>query len=209
VEKFEKLIIFKYNIMSSELSIYKQNRIKELQNIYNSNVSRLYSALNVNISNVNKSRNNKSVKEKQINKLVNQYKYNVNVLQTILNQNIKNIRNFVRSMYDRTRVRTKKYFVAYKKQYNPVFQQYTTSKKRVYGGQANSYGRPTRYDGIVIETIGQVNLKSKSRAEVYFKTDSNVKAEYLFILLKESDSWKINNVKYKWFNNDKWKSLIM
>jgi NTF2 fold immunity protein len=101
------------------------------------------------------------------------------------------------------------YFEEYKKQYNPVFQHYSTNKKRVYRGQANSYGKPTKYDGINEETNGQISFKSSSKAEVYFKTNNVFKAEYLFVLLKESDVWKIDNVKFKWYNNEKWKSNIM
>lgn len=101
------------------------------------------------------------------------------------------------------------FFAEFKALYHPVFQQYATSKKRVYGGQAESYGQPAKYDGIVAATIGQVNLKSASKAEVHFKTDNPFKAEYLFVLHKEGGDWKIDNVKYKWFNNEKWNPLIM
>jgi len=101
------------------------------------------------------------------------------------------------------------YFVAYGKLYNPVFQQYASNKKRVYGGKASSYGRPTQYDGIVAETIGQANLKTKNSAEIYFKTDNDFEAEYLFILHKESDNWKIDSVKCKWYNEEKWEQIIM
>ncbi|MCW3463020.1 RhsIA family immunity protein [Chitinophaga nivalis] len=101
------------------------------------------------------------------------------------------------------------YFAVYRKAYDPVFQQYATDKRRVYGGKATSYGYPPKYDGITAETAGQVNFKSKRKAEVYFKTANNFDAEYLFVLHKEGDDWKIDNVKYKWYNNEKWSSLIM
>lgn len=100
-------------------------------------------------------------------------------------------------------------FAAYKAQYDPVFQQYATSKRRVYGGQANSYGRPAKYDGITTETAARATVKSKSKAEVYFQTDNQFSAEYLFVLHKEGEEWKIDNVKYKWYNNEKWSPLIM
>ena len=81
--------------MSSELSIYKQNRINDLQNIYNSNTSRLYSALAINIRNIQNSRLNVKSKQSQINKLINQYYFNVNTLNNILNKNILQINNFI------------------------------------------------------------------------------------------------------------------
>lgn len=103
----------------------------------------------------------------------------------------------------------KDYFDEYKKKYQPVFQQYATSKKRAYGGRADSYGRPTRYDGITEMIPGHATLKTKSRAEVYFETFNDFEAEYLFVLLKEDGEWKIDNVKYKWYRNPKWGALIM
>lgn len=103
----------------------------------------------------------------------------------------------------------KDYFDDYKKEYQPVFQQYATSKKRVYGGRADSYGQPTRYDGITATIPGKAILKTKGRAEIYFETGSDFEAEYLFVLLKEDDEWKIDNVKYKWYRNPKWGALIM
>jgi hypothetical protein len=81
--------------MSSELAIYKQNRINELQNIYNSNVVRLNSALSNNIRNVQNSRQNNKVKQKQINNLIAQYNTNINNFKTILNSNVLSIQNFV------------------------------------------------------------------------------------------------------------------
>ncbi|MBK8804022.1 MAG: hypothetical protein IPN71_18595 [Fibrobacteres bacterium] len=75
-------------------------------------------------------------------------------------------------------------FEEFRKEYNPIFLRYATSKKRVYGGQANSFGKPTRYDGILIETDGQATLKSKTKAEVYFKTENSFAAEYLLCYKK-------------------------
>ena len=81
--------------MSNELSIYKQNRINELQNIYNLNISRLNSVLSVNITNVLKSRQNNKSKQSQINNLINQYNNTKNVLKNTLNNNILSIQKFV------------------------------------------------------------------------------------------------------------------
>ncbi|WP_118975306.1 NTF2 fold immunity protein [Taibaiella koreensis] len=103
----------------------------------------------------------------------------------------------------------KDYFEEYRKLYQPVFLEYATGKKRVYGGQANSYGRPTRYDGINEETNGKTTLKSPNRAEVHFETANAFHAEYLFVLLKEAGVWKIDNVKYKWYHAPKWSPLTM
>jgi hypothetical protein len=81
--------------MSLELSIYKQNRINELQNTYKSNISRLNSALAVNIRNIQNSRQNAKTKQAQISNLIKQYNSNVNALSLTLNKNIITIKNYV------------------------------------------------------------------------------------------------------------------
>jgi hypothetical protein len=81
--------------MSLELAIYKQNRINELQNIYKSNISRLNSALAVNIRNIQNSRQNAKTKQTQISNLIKQYNSNVNTLSLTLNKNIITIKNYV------------------------------------------------------------------------------------------------------------------
>jgi hypothetical protein len=81
--------------MSTELSIYKQNRINELQNIYNSNISRLNSSLAINIKKVQNSRLNNRAKQININNLINQCNNTKNVLKNTLNNNILSIQNFV------------------------------------------------------------------------------------------------------------------
>ena len=81
--------------MKSELDIYKQNRIQNLRNIYNGNISRLYSALITNIKNNQLARFlSQNVKQTNINNLITQYNANVNILTTILKQNIDNIQKF-------------------------------------------------------------------------------------------------------------------
>ena len=82
--------------MNPELEIYKKNRINENQNIYNNNVSRLYSALINNIKSIQSAIFiSQSVKQKNINNLVTQYNANVKTLQSALTQAIKGIQNFV------------------------------------------------------------------------------------------------------------------
>ncbi len=103
----------------------------------------------------------------------------------------------------------KDFFEEYKNKYQLIFKQYCSDKKRVYGGKAVSYGIPTRYDGIETAIEKTVTLKKRNRAEVYIKTTNNFDAEYLFIVLKQNNSWKVDNVKYKWWGNEKWKPQIL
>jgi len=81
--------------MSSELTIYKQNRINENNAIFNRTASQLYSNLLINISAVNKSPFSARTKQIQINFLVSQYNININNLKTNLAKSVANIRNFL------------------------------------------------------------------------------------------------------------------
>ena len=80
--------------MSSDLEIYKQNRINENNSIFNSTVNRLYSVLISNIKNIQKSRQTNTVKQKQINNLINQYYININIIKINLDKSIISIRNY-------------------------------------------------------------------------------------------------------------------
>ncbi len=103
----------------------------------------------------------------------------------------------------------KDHFKEYKDKYLPIFHKYCTDKKRAYGGKADSYGTPTHYDGIEKAIDQKVVFKTKNRAEVYFKTNNDFDAEYLFVVLRKNETWKVDNVKYKWFGSDKWKPKIL
>ena len=81
--------------MSSELAIYKQNRIIGLQNTYNSTVAALLASLNANTRVIQNSRLSVKVKQTNINNLNIQYNANVNNLKIALNKNISLIQNFI------------------------------------------------------------------------------------------------------------------
>ena len=82
--------------MNTELDIYKKNRISEFQNIYNTNVSTLYSVLVNNVRSVQKVRFiSQSVKQTNINNLITQYNSNVNILKKALTQAITKIQNYI------------------------------------------------------------------------------------------------------------------
>lgn len=100
-------------------------------------------------------------------------------------------------------------FLEYQAAYKTIFDKYTTEKKRVYGGNGDSYGNPTTYDGIENALESAVTFKTKSRAEVYFKTSNSFDAEYLFIVLFQKKEWKIDSYKYKWYNNEKWTNGLL
>lgn len=81
--------------MSAELAIYKQKRILELQNAYNSRLSALLNSLNINIRSVQNSRLSIRLKQTNINNLNTQYNANVNNLKIALNKNIATVQAFV------------------------------------------------------------------------------------------------------------------
>lgn len=100
-------------------------------------------------------------------------------------------------------------FDEFRKLYLPVFEAFASDKKRVCGGKANSFGSPSKYDGIENSTETSVTLKNKNRAEIYFKTNNNFDAEYLFVLVRKNNLWRIDNIKDRWYNNEKWDTTIM
>lgn len=104
---------------------------------------------------------------------------------------------------------TQQDFTEYQAAYKVIFDKYVTEKKRVYGGKGDCYGDPTKYDGIETATETLVTFKTKSKAEVYFKTENDFDAEYLFILLNQKGEWKIDSYKEKWYNAEKWTNRLL
>lgn len=80
---------------ANELSIYKQNRIKELTNAYNSNITKLNNTLKNNLNITQKTRLSNSVKQLQFNTLLNQFNNNIKILKDNYNKNVSIINNFV------------------------------------------------------------------------------------------------------------------
>ncbi len=78
--------------MSTDLDIYKQNRINQLNKIFVNVVSRLNSTLNTNIRNVQLSRNRN--KQQLINALISKYNNDVAILRSNLNSSINQINSF-------------------------------------------------------------------------------------------------------------------
>jgi hypothetical protein len=81
--------------MSNELAIYKQNRIRALQNIYNANISRIYSALIANVRSTQNSRVTVYVKQTRINNLVAQYNKDAAALGDAFNKNKLALQNYI------------------------------------------------------------------------------------------------------------------
>ena len=81
--------------MTTELDIYKRNRIDNYKNTYNLNISRLNKTLAINIKNINKSTLNTKQKKQQINNLISQYNNNIQILTITLINNITTINNFI------------------------------------------------------------------------------------------------------------------
>lgn len=99
---------------------------------------------------------------------------------------------------------------------SPLFDEYCTDKKRVYGGKKQcSIGSPPKYRGIEAPLETNVELKSKNRAEVHIKVkpvmelEINGYGEYLFVLLWKSKEWKIDSYKYKGSGWDKWLATLL
>jgi hypothetical protein len=81
--------------MSNELAIYKQNKIRALQNIYNANISRIYSALLANVRSVQTVRTAVNIKQTRINNLVAQYNKDAAALGDAFNKNKTAVQNYI------------------------------------------------------------------------------------------------------------------
>ena len=81
--------------MSSELNIYKKNRITELTNSYNSNLRNLVNALNNNIVAIRRSNHSIVKKNTLINVLLKSYNTNLALLKNNYKQNVVVIQKFV------------------------------------------------------------------------------------------------------------------
>lgn len=91
-----------------------------------------------------------------------------------------------------------------------ILDEYCTDKKRVYGGKSRkSSGFPVKFNGIEHPIKSNVELKNKNRAEVYIQTETNFSDEYLLVLLKKADTWKIDNYKNRRYGNEKWNTCIL
>jgi hypothetical protein len=104
-------------------------------------------------------------------------------------------------------ISTSDLFEEYEQKYLPVFTAYCSDKKRVYGG-AGSFGCPTKFDGIEKCIEANVVFKNSNRAEVYFKTENDFDAKYLFVLVRKKGLWRIDNAKERWFNGS-WRNIIL
>ena len=81
--------------MTSELDKYKQNRINEYVNIFNTSMRKLYYTTVSKINAVRRSRQRHIVKRDQINNLVNLYYVNYNTLSYEFNNSLETIKNYV------------------------------------------------------------------------------------------------------------------
>ena len=102
------------------------------------------------------------------------------------------------------------WFEELRKLISPLFDAYCTDKNRVYGGKnVRRISFPTRYNGIENPVETGVELKNKNRAEVYIKTETKFKDEYLFIVLCKAEQWRIDSYKGRRYGDEKWDNQIL
>jgi hypothetical protein len=102
------------------------------------------------------------------------------------------------------------WFDEFRKLLEPLYETYVTNKQRVYGGpKGYSFGFPPKFDGIENPVEANVELKNKNRAEVYFKTETDFEDEYLFVMLRKADEWKIDSYKVRMYGEEKWDNKIL
>ena len=90
-----KNIIIYVNIMSAELTIFRQNRCAYLRKIYNADCMRLYFTMAIQVLNIQKARIVVRNKQQLLNNATNQYKKDVAALTAIFNKNKIAIEKYV------------------------------------------------------------------------------------------------------------------
>jgi len=94
--------------------------------------------------------------------------------------------------------------------YESFFSQYTTPKKRVYGGGPSaSFGFPGKYQGLSVDDILEIGFVNEKRCEVICKIPSGFKQTLKFIVLKKQSGWLLDSVKSYSKSDDKWSNSIL
>ncbi len=96
--------------------------------------------------------------------------------------------------------------------YREIFERSCTIKRRAYGGPDGplSAGIPTKYEGVDEQALTSVDLKTSSRAEVFFQAKGEVvNYKFVFVVLKKSGDWRIDGYKYQFDGEDKWNVGIL
>lgn len=102
------------------------------------------------------------------------------------------------------------WFERFGERIEPLFDHYCTDKRRVYGGKGpRSFGFPSKFNGIENPTDISVEIKTKSRAEVFVKTQTSFQDEYLFVMLKKAGEWRIDSYKSRRYGGESWDSRIL
>lgn len=102
------------------------------------------------------------------------------------------------------------WFALFAERISPLFDACCTDKKRVYGGKSSrSFGFPAKFAGIEQPAATEVTLKTKSRAEVHVTTETDMEDEYLFVLLKKGNAWKIDSYKGRTRGDEKWQNMLL
>ncbi|MCL1088572.1 RhsIA family immunity protein [Shewanella profunda] len=102
------------------------------------------------------------------------------------------------------------WFAILSERISPLFDEFCTEKRRVYGGKVRkSFGYPSKFNGCGEPLEVHVELKIKSRAEIYIKTNTSFDDEYLFVALKKSGDWLIDSYKKRRYGNEKWDLQIL
>lgn len=102
------------------------------------------------------------------------------------------------------------WFLEFEKQYLLLCHKYCTTKKRVYRRAGYSLAEPYYY-GIDVSKDICTDLQNDKQAQITFRFNSRSMGEvqYLFVLFKKKEGWRIDNVK-RWSGwKKKWVSHVL
>ena len=91
-------------------------------------------------------------------------------------------------------------FEEFKEKYLLLFNKFCTEKRKKKGTKINSIFHPGRYTGIE-EAIVKIDVYDKNCVHIFFEQNFESNFRVLFLIKKDNDVWRIDNLKkLEWVN---------
>lgn len=93
------------------------------------------------------------------------------------------------------------------KQLDEIIRNFCTHKKRAYVDGCYSYQTPPAYKQVIERNI--VNVETVSRSRVHVETNQLQWHAYRFVVIKKSDGWRIDGVKWRSSDDGQWENTLI
>ena len=92
-------------------------------------------------------------------------------------------------------------------QHDEIIRNFCTHKKRAYVDGCYSYQTPPAYKQVVERNI--VNVEAVSHSRVHVDTNQLEWHAYRFVVIKKSDGWRIDGVKWRSSDDEEWENTLI